>query len=97
MRNAVSDVLSIAVNRMFDKIDLVEKAEKFMNFIIGAVQTQAASSWTKFDFFFKLIKQVAIGGDTQLEFMKKNQIETLLADFFLAESSPIRPPNENRM
>lgn len=82
---------------MFDRIDLIEKAETFMTNMINAIHTQAASNWTKFEHFFTLIKQVAIGGEPQLEFCKKNHLETLLADFFLAERSPIRPSEEKRM
>lgn len=97
VRDSVSNILSTAANRMFDKVDLIEKAEKFMNNIINAVHTQASNNWTKFEQFFNLIKQVTIGGDAQLDFMKKNQMETVLADFFLADRSPIRPPDEKRM
>lgn len=82
---------------MFSKVELIEKAEQFTNNMINAVHTQASTNWTKFEHFFNLINQIAIGGDAQLEFMKKNQIETVLADFFLAERSPIRPANEKRM
>lgn len=82
---------------MFDRVDLIEKAEKFMNFMINAIPTQAAANWTKFDHFFTMIKQVAIGGEPQLDFMKHHQLETLLADFFLAERSPIRQPDDKRM
>lgn len=97
VRDAVSSILSTAVNRMFDRVDLVEKAEKFMNIMIATVQTEAATNWTKFEHFFNLIKTVTIGGDAQLEFMKHHQLETVLADFFLAERSPIRPPEEKRI
>jgi hypothetical protein len=82
---------------MFDRVDLVEKSEKFMNFMINAIPTQAAANWTKFENFFNMIKQVAIGGEPQLEFMKHHQLETLLADFFLAERSPIRQADDKRM
>lgn len=82
---------------MFERIDLIEKAETFMMNMINVIHTQAASNWTKFEHFFNLIKQVTIGGEPQLEFMKRNHLETLLSDFFLAERSPIRPPEEKRM
>lgn len=97
VRDSVSKILSTAANRMFSKVELIEKAEQFTNNMINGVHTQASANWTKFEHFFNLINQIAIGGDAQLEFMKKNQIETLLADFFLAERSPIRPANEKRM
>lgn len=96
VRDAVSNILSTAVNRMFTHPDLTAKAETFMKNIFNAVQTQASANWTKFEHFFNLIKQVTIGGDAQLEFMKSNHMETLLADFFLAETSPIKPIQEKR-
>lgn len=97
VRDCTSQILSTAVNKMFGRIDLIEKAESFMMNMINVIHTQAASNWTKFEHFFNLIKQVTIGGEAQLEFMKKIQLETLLSDFFLAERSPIRPPEEKRM
>ena len=97
VRDCTSKILSTAVNRMFGRIDLIEKAEAFMMNMINVIHTQAATNWTKFEHFFNLIKTVAIGGEPQLEFMKKHQIETLLSDFFLAERSPIRPSEEKRM
>ena len=82
---------------MFENIELIEKAEKFMNFMINAIHAQASPNWTKFEQFFNMINKVTIGGEDQLKFMKKLQLETLLADFFLAERSPIRPQEEKRM
>ena len=82
---------------MFDNVELIEKAEKFMNFMINAINSQASLNWTKFQQFFDMVHKVAIGGEPQLKFMKKLQLETLLADFFLAERSPIRPKDEKRM
>ena len=79
---------------MFDKVEYIEKAEKFMTIMINVIQTQATPNWTKFEQFFNFINKVTIGGEPQLEFMKKIQLETLLADFFLAERSPIRPEDE---
>ena len=97
VREAVSTILSTAVNRMFDRVDLIEKAEKFMTIMINSIKAEAAPNWTKFEQFFHLLLQVTIGGDAQLEFMRKNHLETVLADFFLAERSPIRPPEEKRI
>ena len=97
VRDCTSKILSTAVNRMFGRIDLIEKAETFMMNMINVIHTQAATNWSRFEHFFNLIHTVAIGGEPQLEFMKKNQIETLLSDFFLAERSPIRPSEEKRM
>jgi hypothetical protein len=82
---------------MFGRVDLIEKAQKFMNLIIGAIHTQASTNWTKFEHFFNMIRQVTIGGEPQLRFMRENNACTLLTDFFLAEKSPIRPTNEIRM
>jgi hypothetical protein len=97
VRDAVVNILITGINRMFDKIDLIEKAEKFMTKIINSILTDCASNWTKFDHFFKLIKQVTIAGEAQTDFMKKNELATTLADFFLAEKSPIKPFEEKRM
>ena len=81
VRDCTSKILSTAVNRMFGRIDLIEKAEAFMMNMINVIHTQAATNWTKFEHFFNLIKTVAIGGEPQLKFMKKHQIETLLLLF----------------
>ena len=97
VRGCTSQILSTAVNRMFGRIDLIEKAEAFMMNMINVIHTQAATNWTKFKHFFNLIKTVAIGGEPQLKFMKKHQTETLLSDFFYVERSPIRPSEEKRM
>ena len=97
VRESVSTILSTAINRMFDRVDLIEKAEKFMTIMINSVKTEAATNWTRFEHFFHLLLQVTIGGDAQLEFMRKNNLETVLADFFLAERSPIRPAEEKRI
>lgn len=97
VRDNVSSILSTAVNRMFGRVDLIEKAQTFMNYMIGAIHTQASPNWTKFEHFFNMIRQVTIGGEPQLQFMRENNVCTLLADFFLAEKSPIRPADEIRM
>ena len=59
VRDCTSKILSTAVNRMFGRIDLIEKAEAFMMNMINVIHTQAATNWTKFKHFFNLIKTVA--------------------------------------
>lgn len=97
VRESLSSILSTAVNKMFGRVELIEKAEKFMTVMVNSIHTQASSNWTKFEQFFNFLHKVTIGGEPQLHFMKKMQLETLLADFFLAERSPIRPADEKRM
>lgn len=110
-RECVANILSTAVNRLFaletdilgqeEEIDEntkipKSKAERFMLHVIGAIHKDCAANWTKFEHFFKLILNVTIGGEAQLEFMHQQKLITTLTDFFLGGQSPIKAADENR-
>jgi hypothetical protein len=99
VRSSLEKIASVATNKLFesDKEEDQEKAKKFMQNMINSIPTDAAQNWTKFEQFFNLIMKVTIAGERQLEHFKQMQLETLLADFLLAERSPLRQGNENRL
>jgi len=71
------------------------RAQRFMNFIIGSIEKDAANNWTKIDFFFKFIYNVMIGGPNQVEFAYQSSLLVTLVDFFLGPNSPLALPEQN--
>ena len=64
-------------------------AQRFMMTLLGSIEKDCANNWTKFDYFFKLIYLVSIGGNVQLEFCFFNEMIVKLIDFFLGPASPL--------
>ena len=109
VRNAVAGILTTATNRLFEIEELGQvetkedgatrlkaACELFMMRMLAAIRGEAQENWTKFEQFFKLIHDVVIGGQPQLDFFMEQNLLVTLADFFLAEKSPLKAQDETR-
>lgn len=68
----------------------------FLNICINLIHTQCAKNWMKFDQFFQLLRDIAKGGEAQVEFMFSRNMIAVLLDFYLGQKSPLCIPNDKR-
>lgn len=71
-------------------------ALRFWDLAMIALKERAPSCWSKFDHFLALIRDIAIGGETQIEvIMLRNGLIEFI-DFILGPNSPLCKPGERR-
>ena len=71
-------------------------AVRFWDLTMLVLKEKAPSCWSKFDHFLAMIKNIAIGGEAQIDIvMKKNGLIDFV-DFMLGQNSPYAKPGERR-
>ena len=69
---------------------------RFLDFMEGLVRSECHKHWTKFEQFFTIFRDFAMGGAPQRDFLMRRQAIAMLLDFMLANSSPLKQPHEKR-
>jgi len=62
-----------------------------LDLIVNMIEPKLAQDWNRFEFFFKLLLNVAKnGGESIVLYMNSRNLIAVLLDFYLANSSPLR-------
>ncbi len=69
---------------------------RFIDYMEGLVRSECHKHWTKFEQFFNIFRDFAMGGPFQRAFCYKREMIATLLDFMLASSSPLKQPGEKR-
>ena len=71
-------------------------AVRFWDLAVAALKEKGPTNWSKFEHMLALVRNIAIGGEKQINFIIKRNGVTDFVDFILAQNSPNYKPGEKR-
>ena len=96
-REAMSEFFSYCLIKQ-SNIDFSENChvKVFIANLIAIIPADLGKHWTRFQQFWQLFRDYALGGETQAVHLLNSGAVTIFIDFYLGEDSPLLKPGEKR-